>query len=170
MTTKAPTLSAIAALANNRVIGLDGSMPWHYKEDLQHFKSMTMDKVMIMGRVTFDSFSKPLPGRHHLVLTRDASLIDKVVALKDDFTLSYVENKDAAFARAKELGFPPIVIGGAKIYELFWPSINILHLTHIAKTFDGDAFFPSFEDEFSQIEVRDSENFEELSYATWQRI
>lgn len=162
-------LVAIAAHAENRVIGLNGKMPWHYSEDLKHFKSMTTGKVMIMGRLTYDSFRKPLPGRHHIVLTRDQALVGNVITHKDEFETFYVETKEAALAKANELGVEPIVVGGAKIYELFLSEIGVLHLTHIDKEFEGDAFFPEYENEFSRTEIRDSESVDELCYATWRR-
>lgn len=124
----------ILARADNGVIGRDGQLPWHLPADLKRFKALTMDKPMIMGRKTFDSFAAPLPGRRHIVLTRDArwSAAGAEVA----------HSVEAALARAA--GDEVAVIGGAEIFGLFEPRAGRIDLTEVHLAIDGDATVPPF--------------------------
>lgn len=122
----------IAAVAANGTIGADGAMPWHIPADLRHFKSLTMNKPMIMGRKTFDSLPGLLPDRRHIVLTRDANWqaegAEVARSIEDAITL----------ANAPHIA----VIGGAEIYALALPHARRLELTHIAADYPGDTMLP----------------------------
>lgn len=124
-------LTAIYARAANGVIGKDGALPWHIPADLKRFKTLTMGASMIMGRKTFDSFGKPLPGRRHIVLTRD-----------EDW---HAEGAEVAPSPAKALamaGPDAWVIGGAEIYRLLLPNCKRIELTEIHADYEGDTVMP----------------------------
>jgi dihydrofolate reductase len=128
----APILCLIVAVAENGVIGLSGKMPWH-------FRARTIGKPVIMGRKTFQSIGKPLPGRENIVITRNAAF----TALGADVVASL----PSAIARAREVvvrtGASEImVIGGSEIFELALPLVNRVYFTRISLRPEGDAFFP----------------------------
>jgi dihydrofolate reductase len=132
-------LSLIVAMAENRMIGLDGAMPWHISADLKYFKQVTMGAPVIMGRKTFQSIGKPLPGRTNIVITRDPSfhadgievVHDLEAALKKANAISLIEGREEVF-----------VIGGAQIYDLTIDQADRIYLTEIAASPPGDAAFP----------------------------
>lgn len=130
-----PHISLIAAVARNGVIGRDNGLAWRLSSDLKRFKALTMGKPILMGRKTWDSIGRPLPGRRSLVLTRDTSL-----AIPD---VTVVHDWDAALAAAAadEL----MVVGGAEIYALALPHAGRLHLTEVDAAPEGDAYFPPFD-------------------------
>jgi len=132
----APRISIIAALAENRVIGRDNRLPWHLPADLGRFKALTMGKPMLMGRRTWESLPGPLPGRPHLVLTRDPDY-------RADGCRIVHSLKEALEAAddAPEL----MVIGGAELYAQALPLADRLYLTLIQASPDGDAFFPEYD-------------------------
>lgn len=132
----------VAALARNGVIGRDNQLVWRLKSDLRRFRALTMGKPLIMGRKTFESIGKPLPGRETVVLTRDvgygapgvhaAQSLDTALALADTV--------------ASRMGAEEIVVaGGAEIYALALPFARTLHLTRVDAEPDGDAVFPDFD-------------------------
>jgi len=135
-------LSLIAALGENRVIGIDNSMPWHLPGDFKYFKATTLGKPIIMGRKTWDSLGRPLPGRLNIVVTRQA-----------DLTLEGAEvftSLDAAVARAEQWAIEQnvdevMLIGGAQLYAQSLAQANRLYLTRVALSPDGDAWFPEFD-------------------------
>ncbi|WP_372588601.1 type 3 dihydrofolate reductase [Pseudoalteromonas xiamenensis] len=129
-------ISMIAAMANNRVIGLDNQMPWHLPADLAHFKRVTMSKPVIMGRKTFESIGRPLPGRQNIVITRD----ENYCALGIDV----VTSPAAAIELVKEAE-EVMIIGGGHIYQTFLPSAQKLYLTFIDLDVEGDTQFPDYE-------------------------
>lgn len=135
MTYQKPVLSAIAAMAENRVIGLDNRMPWHMPADLKHFKTVTSGHPVLMGRKTFESIGKPLPNRANIILTRD-----KQFSAQDCIVVSH---PDAALSMAQELDQEEVfVIGGAEIYRALLPRVDRIYLTIIHHQFAGDAYFP----------------------------
>jgi dihydrofolate reductase len=143
-------ITLIVARADNNVIGLDGAMPWHLPADLKRFKALTMGKPMIMGRKTFESLPGLLPGRRHIVLTRDR-----------DWSASGAEvthDVDQALALA---GNDASVIGGAEIYRLFLPRADRIELTEIHQTPDGDTHLPDFGPEWHETarEAQDTHDF-----------
>jgi len=126
-------LSLIAAVSCNRVIGANNRMPWHLSADLKRFKAITWGKPILMGRKTYESIGRPLPGRLNIVLTHDrhfqADGCAVVHALEDAMALA---------ADADEL----MVIGGASLYERFLADADRLYLTLIEREFGGDTYFP----------------------------
>ncbi|MDR6145077.1 MULTISPECIES: dihydrofolate reductase [unclassified Sphingomonas] len=124
----------VLARARNGVIGRDGQLPWHLPADLKHFKAQTIGKPMIMGRKTFESFPAPLPGRRHIVLTRDPhwSAEGAEVAHDVESALALAGSGDVA------------VIGGAEIFALFLPRADRIELTEIDAEPEGDAVVPAF--------------------------
>ena len=136
-----PGLSIIAAVARNGVIGKGGDLPWRLPGDLKHFMSATMGKPVIMGRRTYESMKRPLPGRTNIVLTRQADFTDEGLVIFTDFDSS------VKFARenAVELGGNEFfAIGGENIYELAIPIASKAYITRVDAEPDGDAFFPNF--------------------------
>ncbi len=131
----------VLARARNGVIGVDGKLPWHLPADLKHFKAMTMGKPMVMGRKTFDSFPAPLPGRRHIVLTRDRgwSAPGAEVAHSPDEALALAGDGDVA------------VIGGAEIFALFLDRADRIELTQVDCAPDGDAIVPDFAPEWREV-------------------
>ena len=128
-------ISMIAAMANNRVIGLDNKMPWHLPADLQHFKAVTTGKPVIMGRKTFESIGRPLPGRRNIIITRNSEYTAQGIEV--------VTTPDAALelvATAEEV----MIIGGGNIYEQFLPKAERLYLTFIDLDVKGDTQFPDY--------------------------
>jgi len=136
-------MSMIVAMAENRVIGKDNAMPWHISSDLKYFKSTTMGKPVVMGRKTFQSIGKALPGRVNIVITRDTSFTaDNVITAH---SLEMACDVAANMAMTKGLD-EYMVIGGAQIYELAMPQADRLYLTRIKGEVDGDAFFPEIDE------------------------
>jgi dihydrofolate reductase len=129
-------LSMIVATANNRVIGKDNQMPWHLPADLQYFKAMTLNKPIIMGRKTFESIGRPLPGRRNIVITRDKGYQAAGIELA-----SSVEEALALADGVEEV----MVIGGGKIYQHCLPEAQRLYITHIDLEVDGDTYFPDYQ-------------------------
>ena len=128
-------ISMIAAMANNRVIGADNAMPWHLPADLKHFKATTLGKPVIMGRKTYDSIGKALPGRLNIVISRDAQL-----QLSDAVVVDSCESALAAAKGAEEV----MIIGGGTVYQHFLPLCQRLYLTHIELDVAGDTYFPDY--------------------------
>ncbi len=133
-------ISMIAALADNRVIGRDGDMPWHLSEDMRYFKAKTLGKPVIMGRQTFESMGRPLPRRPNIVVTRNRDFAAADVAVAHDI--------EAALTLAKGQlgdGDEVMIIGGGQIYEQALRFADRLYLTEIHAKPDGDTFFPEFD-------------------------
>ncbi len=124
----------IAAVARNGTIGRDNALPWRLPEDLRRFKALTMGHAMIMGRRTWESLGRPLPGRRHLVVTRDRGYRAEGIQV--------VHSLPEAMAAAGEDAY---VIGGANLYAQALPLVDRLELTEIDADVPGDAFFPAFD-------------------------
>ncbi|HLR79929.1 MAG TPA: dihydrofolate reductase [Bacillota bacterium] len=131
-------ISFLVAMDNNHVIGCDNQMPWHLPDDLKHFKKKTMGHTIIMGRKTFESIGRVLPGRKNVVITRDktATFPDGVKVIHDIETVNRWNNE-----RPDEEFF---VIGGGGIYEQMLPYADRLYITKIDASFLGDTYFPHF--------------------------
>tara|TARA_A200000113_G_scaffold167069_1_gene151712 strand:+ start:903 stop:1403 length:501 start_codon:yes stop_codon:yes gene_type:complete len=141
-------IAMIAAMAKNRIIGADNDMPWHLPADLKHFKAVTLGKAVIMGRKTYESIGKALPGRPNIVITsnKDYSLSDATV----------VDSPESAFEVAKALSNDVeeiMVIGGGTIYQAFLDKADTLYLTHIDLEVAGDTQFPDYEASANWSEV-----------------
>ncbi len=126
-------IAMIAAMANNRVIGKDNQMPWHLPADLKHFKKVTLGKPVIMGRKTYQSIGKALPGRRNIVISRQSG------ALSTD--ADWVQSIELALALVQHEA-EVMIIGGAEIYRQVLPLADTLYITDIDLTVEGDAFFP----------------------------
>lgn len=140
-------LSLIVATANNRVIGRENKMPWHLPNDLKYFKHVTMGKPIIMGRKTYDSIGRPLPGRSNIVVTRQTDWqpdgVNVVHSLAEGIACAESLPRDD-----EEV----IVIGGSQIYRAALPQAQRIYLTEIHADFDGDAFFPEISrDEWKEV-------------------
>ncbi len=134
-----PTIALIVAVAENGVIGRAGQLPWHLPDDLKRFKALTMGKPMLMGRRTFDSIGRPLPGRTSLVLTKSANWAPPPGAL-------VVHSMDEALAEARRHGAGELaVIGGAEVFRLALPLARRIDLTRVHAGFDGDVYFPQLD-------------------------
>lgn len=134
-----PSVELVVAVARNGVIGSEGDMPWRLSTDLKRFKAITMGTPVIMGRKTFQSIGRPLPGRTNIVLTRDGSYRAEGVTVVTDVEAAL----DAAGGAARlEAGNRVCVIGGGEIYRLFLPLADTVHLTHVDAEPDGDTTFP----------------------------
>lgn len=131
-----PRVHVVAAIAANGVIGTAGGMPWKLPEDLRHFKSLTLGHPIIMGRKTWETLGRPLPGRDNIVITRSASYRapGARVATSLEAALAMCEGKPVAF-----------VIGGGEVYAAALPIAHALVLTEIDREYAGDARFPDFD-------------------------
>lgn len=164
-------LSLIAALGENRVIGVDNSMPWHLPGDFKYFKATTLGKPIIMGRKTWDSLGRLLPGRLNLVVSRQT-----------DLQLEGAEvfaSLDAAVVRAEqwaqEQGVDEVMlIGGAQLYAQGLPEADRLYLTRVALSPDGDAWFPEFDTAqwalVSNIENAAVDDKPAYNFEVWERV
>jgi dihydrofolate reductase len=126
-------LTAVVAASDNDVIGRDNALPWHLPADLAYFKRVTMGKPMLMGRKTFESIGRPLPGRRNLVLSRRGFSAPGVEGV------ATVEEALERVAGAAEL----MVIGGAEVFRLAMPRLDYLHLTRVHTRIEGDVFLPA---------------------------
>lgn len=133
---KKPKISLIAAMAANRVIGIDNTLPWRLPADLQHFKRLTLGHHILMGRKTWESLGRPLPGRTSMIITRNREF-----AAAGCLVAGSPEEAIAACAGDEEIFF----IGGADLYRQVLPLADRLYLTEIRRDFDGDAWFPEFD-------------------------
>ena len=134
-------LVLVVARARNGVIGKDGAMPWHLPADLKRFKRMTVGKPVIMGRKTFESIGKPLPGRHNIVLTRDAAWRAEGVTVAPNLAEAIAAAGLNPQTRAESI----MIIGGAQIYAEALPSAARIELTEIDAAPDGDTLLPAFD-------------------------
>ena len=127
-------IKAIVAMAENRVIGNAGTIPWHLPEDFKFFKATTMGHAILMGRKTFESIGKPLPGRENIVLSRTMPETVGVIIIR-----SLDELKEPADGRDL------FVIGGEEVYRLLLPRVQELYVTKVPQVIEGDTSFPEFE-------------------------
>ena len=160
-------LSLIVAIANNNVIGKGNALIWHLPNDLKRFKEITSEKTIIMGRKTFESLGRILPKRKHVVLCKSGCLnIDdeRVEIVKDIAELDkYINDDEEHF-----------LIGGATIYKLLLDKVNKMYITYIYEDFEGDAFFPEFDEKEWEIVdkekgIRDEKNPYDYEYITYKR-
>lgn len=142
-------LIAIAAMASNRVIGRKGDLPWHLPEDLKFFKNTTQGHPVLMGRKTFESIiqriGKPLPGRQNIVLSKTMALREDALVVRsfeDVFEIPELSTLSKVF-----------LIGGSQLYQTLLPQCDELLLTCISQPYEGDAYFPPFEDLFMPAET-----------------
>lgn len=136
-------LALIVAMAENRTIGRDNQLPWHLPDDLAYFKRVTMGKPIIMGRKTFESIGRPLPGRPNLVITRQSDWQSAGVTVCNSLEAAIAQGK--AMAEAAGLD-EAMVIGGSEIYRQALPQAARLYLTQVHAEVDGDAHFPPLDE------------------------
>lgn len=170
MKTSRLPLAMIAALAENRVIGLDNHMPWHLPADLKHFKATTLGKPIIMGRKTWDSLGRPLPGRLNIVVSRQPGLQLQGAEVFGDLDAAL----ERADAWAREQGVEELMlIGGAQLYDQALPMAERLYLTRIDLLPQGDAFFPEWSVDEWRCVSRDphpsAEQAPGYSFESWVR-
>jgi len=150
------TYKAIAAMAENRVIGNGGEIPWHLPEDFKWFKKITMGDILVMGRKTYESIGRPLPGRDTYVLSRQPREIPGVHSFTDLAVLDQLKTDKTIW-----------IAGGAEIYSLMLPRCGELYLSRVHRTVDGDTYFPPFEQDFELAETIASHP--EFSIERWRR-
>ena len=131
------TIALVVAAARNGVIGRDGQMPWRLSSDLKRFKSITMGRPIIMGRKTWESIGRPLPGRENIVISRQANF-DAPGAIVVQSLAEAIER-----ARGKAGEGDIFIVGGGQIYGEAMPMADTLHVTHVETEAKGDAFFPT---------------------------
>lgn len=151
------TVTLVAAVAANGVIGADGTMPWHLPEDLARFKALTMGHTMIMGRRTYESIGRPLPGRTTVVVTRqpDWSADGVIVVGSVDDALAIPDDGEA------------FVVGGAEIYRQTLDAADVLEITLIDERPAGDTYFPEVDwEDWEEVEREDHDGF---SFVTFHR-
>jgi dihydrofolate reductase len=145
---------AIAAMAENRVIGCGNRIPWHLPEDFNWFKRMTTGHILVMGRKTFESIGRPLPLRQTIVLSRSARAIPGVEVRNDWSEIALREDPREIF-----------ICGGADIYAQTLPFCSDLYLTHVKGGAEGDAFFPPFEERFEwKRDILETADFKIVHY------
>ncbi len=144
-------LTLVVARADNGVIGRDGGLPWHLPADLRHFKRLTVGKPVVMGRRTFESIGKPLPGRHNIVMTRSGWTADGVTVVPN--------LAEAVAAAGLQQGARPdeiMIIGGAAVYAEALPSARRVYLTEVHAAPGGDTVLPPFDPTVWQETARDA--------------
>jgi len=155
-------LIIIVAIAKNRVIGRDGRLPWHLPSDLQHFKKTTMGYPLIMGRKTFESIGRPLPGRDNIVLTRnrDLQIPGCIITHSVDEAIAHCRNHEKVF-----------IIGGADIFRVTLPFTDTLIVTALDRDVAGDVYFdPIDPDQFQEVCRRTCDEEEPYTIIHYKRI
>ena len=166
-----PQIVLVVAVAENGVIGADGAIPWRLKSDMQRFKAMTMGKPVVMGRKTFMSLRRPLPGRTNIVLTRDGSFRTPGAVVATSFAAARaVAQGDALRRSASEIA----VIGGAEIYAQWLGIADRLEVTEVHARPEGDTYFAAIEPaRWEEVaRVRNSsgpDDSADFSYVTYRR-
>ena len=160
-----PRINLIAAMAKNRVIGKDNQMPWHLPADLKHFKAITLNHPVIMGRKTYQSIGKALPNRRNIVITRD-----KTFSTADTEVCFNLEAAIAACDNVPEI----MIIGGANIYQQMLNKVDRLYLTFIDLAVEGDSHFPdwqemNFKQVLSEQHFADEKNPYDYQFVTFER-
>lgn len=156
-------LAIIVAMDQNRVIGKDGGIPWHFPGDLRRFATITKGHPVIMGRKTYESIGRPLKGRLNIVLSRSGDFYPEGCIVCPNFQAAL----HAAWECHSEY---PFVIGGSRLYEEALPLASHLFITHVKKEFEGDTYFPDYDknywvqyDPFKSIDI-DNENIVTKNY------
>lgn len=162
-------ISAIVAMANNKVIGNKNDLPWYLPADLKRFKELTTNHTVVMGRNTYDSIvariGKPLPNRHNIVLTRDTGFTAEgveVVHSQEEIQKLIVSNEET------------FIIGGAQVYESLLSIIDRIYVTEVDVDIAGDTYFPTFSDSWKEVSrehhEKDEENEYDYSYVLYERV
>jgi dihydrofolate reductase len=161
-------ISIIVAASENNVIGINNMLPWRLPLDLKYFKSTTLGKPIVMGRKTFDSLGKPLPGRPNIVITRQTDFQPEGAYV--------VRSVEEGVEKAKSFGGDELFItGGSQIFGQAWPLVERIYLTRVYAVVHGDAFFPQLDGaEFELVSDErheaDEKNQYPFSFQVWERI
>jgi len=158
-------ISLLVAYDLNRVIGIDNKMPWHIPEELKYFKKVTMGKAIIMGRKTFESIGRPLPGRLNIVVTRNEDYMAAGAEVVHDL--------QKAIERGNRYSDEVVIIGGAEIFNLSMDFADRLYITVIRKEYEGDTFFPEHDDSWNLVSESEDHYTEDgipYSYLVFDRI
>lgn len=152
-------IAIVVAVADNHVIGKDNQLIWHLPADLRHFKQKTMGHPMIMGRKTFESIGKPLPGRTTIIVTRQENFQAEGCLV--------AHSVQEAIDLGRELDKEQVsIVGGAEIYKQAMPFVDTLYLTRVHHTFDGDTYFPELQEkEWEQVSMERHEPDEKNRYS-----
>lgn len=161
-----PRIALIAAVAQNRVIGRDNTLPWRLRDDLRRFKALTLGLPVVMGRKTWDSLGRPLPGRRNIVITRQVGL--KLEGAE------VVHSLDEALAACGEVE-RVFIIGGAQLYAEALPRADELWLTEVKADVDGDTVFPEWRDQgFTELRresrLADAAHDHDFDWVDYQRV
>ena len=165
-------ISLIVAHSSNRVIGVDGQLPWHIPDDLKYFKAITIGKPIIMGRKTFDSIGKPLPGRLNIIITKNTDLTIEECVVVNNLEAAITEAKN--YFKTQDTEQEEIfIIGGAQIFKQSMEFVNKIYITEVHAEYAGDVFFDELSDN-DWIEVgrdlHDSQNDKiPFSFVTYNR-
>lgn len=159
-------ISLLLAADENNVIGKNNTLPWHLPNDLKYFKNLTWGMPVLMGRKTYESIGKPLPGRRNIVITRSSQWKAEGVDVVDSI--------DGAVSVAKESEVKEIfIIGGAEIFNTVLPQSNRVYLTRIHHRFEGDVFFPVLNEEWLLVKEQhcapDEKNKYPHTFQVWER-
>jgi dihydrofolate reductase len=150
-------ISLIVAMASNRTIGINGQMPWHLSADLKRFRKITLGHPVLMGRKTYQSIGRVLPGRRNIIISRnpDYKVIDCEVYSSLVLAMSHCNDCEELF-----------IIGGSELYKIMLPKSNFIYLTEIKKEFMGDTYFPPIDfNEWQEIERIDVNNDYNVDFA-----
>jgi len=158
-------ITLIVAVADSGVIGRDNGLPWHLPEDLKRFKRLTMGKPMVMGRRTFESIGKPLPGRLNIVVTRDTNYRREGVTAVHD-----VDGALRAAGDAPEV----MVIGGAELFRALLPRAGRIHLTRVHGNIEGDVMWPALDERDWAVVERETHAADErhayaMTFEVWEK-
>lgn len=153
-----PCISIIAAIARgNRAIGRDNKLLWHIPEDMKYFRELTSGHAVIMGQKTFESIGRPLPNRTNIVLTLDENFSPKGVTV--------CHSIEDALEKARKVEQEEVfIIGGGMVYSQFLPLAKRLYLTVVNGSFEGDTFFPEYEEIFTKVVICDKREDEKYKY------
>lgn len=151
-------LHLVVAMTPERVIGARGGVPWYIKDELRHFKQLTVGHPLIMGHRTYTSIGRPLPQRHSIVLSHH------LVSIPGAFV---VHSLPEALARASALDDDVFVIGGGTVFAQTLPLADVLHISHVRQSFPGDVYFPAVD--FALWDVADRQSFAEFEYVAYKR-
>lgn len=160
-------LSAIVAMAENMVIGQNNALPWHLPQDLQHFKTLTMGKPVVMGRKTHTAIGKILPGRLNIILTRDVKFFVPEPGV--------IAHSVAQVLQMVQADAEVCIIGGSEIYKLFMPFLERIYMTLVHVQVSGDSYFPAFQpqewrqlsNEYHRADTKHQYNY---SFICWEKI
>ena len=161
-------LSHIVAVSKNNVIGLKNKLPWHIPEDLKYFYNTTKNKVLIMGRKTFQSMGKALPNRFNVVLTKNTDFRKKEIVVFPSFEEALEHCRQSAIL--EKYGREIFITGGGEIYKQTLPLVDRLYVTRIHKEYEGDAFYPEIPmNQFKEIRCIDKTEPVPFSFLIYER-